>query len=72
VSFAAYLSEASARTRAASISVDGQKARVVAGQTPGTTTTVYRVVLGPYPTRAEAERVGRESRESFWVYEGNP
>ena len=72
VSFAAYLSEASARTRAAAISVDGQKARVVAGQTPGTNTTVYRVILGPYPTKADAERVGRESKESFWVYEGNP
>jgi cell division septation protein DedD len=72
VSFAAYLSEQSARARAASISVDGQTARVVAGQTPGTNTTVYRVVLGPYPTRADAERVGRASRESFWVYEGNP
>ena len=72
VSFAAYLSEASARKRAATISVDGQAARVVSGQTPGTNTIVYRVILGPYPTRADAERVGRESRESFWVYEGNP
>jgi hypothetical protein len=72
VSFAAYLSEPSARARAAEITVDGQKARVVAGQTPGTTTTVYRVILGPYPTRPDAERVGRESRESFWVYQGNP
>jgi cell division septation protein DedD len=72
VSFAAYLSEATARTRAAAITVDGQRARVVAGQTQGTTTTVYRVILGPYPTKADAERVGRESRESFWVYEGNP
>ena len=72
VSFAAYLSEASARKRAATISVAGQNARVVSGQTPGTNTVVYRVILGPYPTRADAERVGRESRESFWVYEGNP
>ena len=72
VSFAAYVSEQSARTRAASISVDGQKARVVSGQTPGTSTTVFRVILGPYPTKADAERVGRESKESFWVYEGNP
>ena len=72
VSFAAYLSEAAARKRAASISVEGQRARVVSGQTPGTNTVVYRVVLGPYPTRADAERIGRESRESFWVYEGNP
>jgi hypothetical protein len=72
VSFAAYLSESSAKQRAASISVGGQSARVVAGTTAGTTTTVYRVILGPFPTRADAERIGRESRESFWVYEGNP
>lgn len=72
VSFAAFLSEPSAKKRAGEISVNGQGARVVAGQAPGTNTTVYRVVLGPFPTKAEAERVGRESRESFWVYEGNP
>jgi cell division septation protein DedD len=70
VSFAAFVSEQPARKRASSISVDGQTARVVAGQTNGT--TVYRVILGPYPTKADAERVGRESRQSFWVYEGNP
>lgn len=72
VSFAAFLSEATARQRAASISVDGQTPRVVSGQTPGTNTVVYRVVLGPYPTRADAERIGRASGQSFWVYEGNP
>jgi hypothetical protein len=43
---------------------------VVTGETNGT--TIYRVILGPYPTKVDAERVGRESRESFWVYEGNP
>ena len=70
VSFAAFVSEAPARQRAAAISVGGQRARVVTGLTNGT--TIYRVILGPYPTKADAERVGRESRESFWVYEGNP
>jgi cell division septation protein DedD len=70
VSFAAFVSEGPARQRAAIISVEGQKARVVTGETNGT--TIYRVVLGPYPTKADAERVGRESRQSFWVYEGIP
>jgi len=70
VSFAAFVSEPPARERAASISVEGQKARVVTGETNGT--TIYRVVLGPYPTKADAERIGRASRVSFWVYEGNP
>jgi hypothetical protein len=70
VSFAAFVSEAPALARAKAISVEGQQARVAVGQTNGT--AVYRVVLGPYPTKADAERVGRASRESFWVYEGNP
>ena len=70
MSFAAFVSEAPARQRAAIISVEGQKARVVTGETNGT--TIYRVVLGPYPTKADAERIGRESRQSFWVYEGTP
>jgi cell division protein FtsN len=64
------VSEAPALKRASAISVEGQQARVVVGQTNGT--AVYRVVLGPYPTKADAERIGRASRESFWVYEGNP
>jgi cell division septation protein DedD len=70
VSFAAFVSEPPARERAATIAVEGQKARVVTGETNGT--TIYRVILGPYPTKADAERIGRASRVSFWVYEGNP
>lgn len=70
VSFAAVLSEDRARTMAQEIRVDGQAARVVVSETDGV--RVYRVVLGPYPSRAEADRVGRASRRSFWVFEGVP
>lgn len=70
VSFAAVLSMERAREIAAAISVDGQRPRVSAGETGGT--TVYRVLLGPYGSRGEAERVGKSSKHSFWVYEGVP
>ena len=45
-------------------------ARVVTAMRDGA--AIYRVVLGPYATKEEAERVGRESKQSFWVYEGGP
>ena len=70
VSFATLLSEASARDRAARIRVDGQAPRVVASPRAGT--TVYRVMVGPYPTREEAERVGRASGASYVIVEGSP
>ena len=67
VSFAAVLSESRANEVAAGISVNGVRPRVAA--TPSGATTIYRVVLGPYATREEADRVGRESRRQYWVYE---
>lgn len=71
VSFAALLSESRARELAKSIQVDGLTARVVPTQREGV--AVYRVVLGPYVSREEAERVGRESRQAnYVVYEGGP
>jgi cell division septation protein DedD len=70
VSFAALLVADKARELAASIRVGGENARVVTGVRDGS--TIYRVVLGPYPTREEAERIGRESRQSYWIYEGGP
>jgi cell division protein FtsN len=30
---------------------------------------LYRVVLGPYATREEADRVGRDSKRQYWIYE---
>jgi hypothetical protein len=70
VSFAALLNESKAREQAAKITVNGQPARVVTSITDGT--AVYRVVLGPYPTREEADRVGRASGASYYVYAGTP
>jgi DNA-binding beta-propeller fold protein YncE len=67
VSFAAVLSEARANEVAAGISVNGVRPRVAATQSGST--TIYRVVLGPYATREEADRVGREAKRQYWVYE---
>ena len=70
VSFAALLSEERARELSTSISVDGVAAHVVATNTAGS--PIYRVIMGPYRTREEAEKVGRASRREYWVYEGSP
>jgi len=70
VSFAAVLDEAQAKAVAARIRVDGKAPRITATERSGR--TLYRVVLGPYATRAEAERVGRASGQSYWVFEGAP
>ena len=70
VSFAALLVADKARELASSIRVGSENARVVTAVRDGS--TIYRVVLGPYPTREEAERIGRESRQSYWIYEGGP
>lgn len=70
VSFAALLSEEKARELSTTISVNGVPAHVVATNTAGS--PIYRVIMGPYPTREEAERVGKASRRDYWVYEGAP
>jgi cell division septation protein DedD len=70
VSFAAVLTEERAREIARDIRVDGNAARVVVSRTEGT--SVFRVVLGPYASRQEADRVGRASGHSYWVFEGVP
>ncbi len=70
LSFAALLREASARDLANSITVNGNHPKVV--QTVSNGAPIFRVVLGPYPSREEADRAGRLSGRSFWVYEGYP
>lgn len=67
VSFAALLNERQAHEVAGGIAVGGMRARVLATQTGGT--PIYRVVLGPYPTKEQADRIGRESKRQYWVYE---
>lgn len=70
VSFAAVLDQARANDEASKIVVEGRTARVVTSLSNGM--TVYRVVLGPYPTREDAERVGKASGHSYYVYAGAP
>jgi cell division septation protein DedD len=67
VSFAAVLNDKSAQQIAAGIQIEGARAHVVQTQSGGT--TIFRVVLGPYATRDEADRIGRESGRQYWVYE---
>ncbi len=70
VSFAALLDEKAARALVATIRVDGQAPRITTSDRSGR--TLYRVVLGPYGTREEADRVGRASAHSYWVFRGAP
>ena len=70
VSFAALLDQAKAREMADGIRVEGRGAHIVPAVREGT--TIYRVVLGPYGARADAERAGRTSGRPYWVYEGPP
>lgn len=70
LSFAALAEEARARALASQIIVDGERARVVTSSVAGT--PVYRVVMGPFRTREDAERRGRAAARDFWVYSGAP
>jgi DNA-binding beta-propeller fold protein YncE len=70
VSFAALLNEQKAREMAATIHVHNETARVQS--TPREGQTIFRVILGPYLTKDEAERVGRDSKQNYWVYEATP
>jgi cell division septation protein DedD len=70
VQFAAVLNEGSARSTAAEIAASGATPRVVQSHDAGA--TVYHVVLGPFPSRAEADAAGRAAHHQFWVYQGAP
>jgi cell division septation protein DedD len=70
VSFAALLSEEKAQQIAKAINVNGNAAHVVSTTTAGS--PIYRVVMGPYTTRDEADKVGRAAKHEYWIYEGSP
>lgn len=70
VQFAALLAAGGADTIASGILVNGQRARVIETDVEGS--SVYRVVLGPFATREDAERVARQSRRSYWIYLDSP
>jgi rare lipoprotein A len=70
VQVGAVLSQQRADETASEVRQRGLTVRVVTSTTDGT--RVYRVILGPYSTRAEADRAGRLSGRSYWIFEGVP
>lgn len=71
VQFAAVRSSDAAHDAASEINgSSATKARVISTERAGV--TIYRVVMGPFPTREEAERVARATGKPYWVYEGAP
>jgi hypothetical protein len=69
VSFFTLLSQSRAQTEAAAIVVDSQAAHVETVVRSGI--PMYRVILGPYATCAEAQRVAKASgRTNVWIPEG--
>jgi cell division septation protein DedD len=70
VQVAAVLSEDRARDIARTIRVDGVTPRVIVADVDGA--KVYRVVMGPFSSKAEADRIGRQSGRDYWVFGGVP
>ncbi|MEO7361393.1 MAG: SPOR domain-containing protein, partial [Gemmatimonadaceae bacterium] len=70
VQFAAALTERLARDAAATIKVEGMTPRISTTTRAGR--TIFRVTLGPFATRSEAERIGKVSGATYWIFEGAP
>ncbi len=68
VQFAALKAQSAAEQLASSIKANGEKAHVVTTTTNGI--ALYRVILGPFRSRADAERAGQAARRDYWVFEG--
>jgi len=70
ISFAAVPTERAARTVALRLRINGTTPRVTSAERNGE--TLYRVVLGPFESRAETEQIGKASGQSYWIFEGVP
>jgi hypothetical protein len=70
VQFAAVLTERLAHDAAAQVKVDGSTPHITTSMRDGR--TIFRVTLGPYTSRADAERVGKASGHSYWIFQGAP
>ena len=68
VQFAALKMERTAREIASKIKANGEKAHIMVTTTNGT--ALYRVILGPFRSRLEAERAGRAAGRDYWVFDG--
>jgi cell division septation protein DedD len=70
VQFAALLTDDKAQQLASTIKVGASSAHVTSTTIGGS--PIFRVVMGPFATKDEAEKVGRASKRAYWVYEGSP
>jgi len=70
VSFAALLSEDKAQQLASTIKVAGNSAHVVSTTTAGS--PIFRVVMGPFATHTEADKIRRASKPESLNYQGCP
>jgi cell division septation protein DedD len=71
VQFAAAATEREAKAVLRKLKLpDGVAARIIPSTRKGQ--LVYRVVVGPFATRAQADRVGRNAGHEYWLYEGAP
>ncbi len=68
--YAALRDEATAKSMAPTIRSDATSAHVLTTTRDGV--AIYRVIMGPYATHAEAERVAKKTGRSYWIYEGAP
>jgi cell division septation protein DedD len=70
VQFAAVRSAQSAQDVAHELLGAGVQPHVVPSTVAGV--TIYRVILGPFTTRAAADSAGLASGKPYWIYEGAP